>query len=112
MADSVRRQREPIRYPKRQSLRLGPQGLKVMLSPEDLDLCRLSWYLHPDGYVWHREYRTVKDRKICTRVTWLHREVAKRVCELRGVALPRRVVFLNGARLDCRRENLKIGKGT
>jgi len=110
MTRQVREQRKPIRYPGRQKLRLGPSGLRVELDPEDRDLGSQSWYLHSKGYVFRRTRGMKNGRLVYTGTVWLHREVARRICEARGLAMPGRVTFLNGARLDCRRENLVISR--
>jgi len=103
----IRRQRNSALQPKRKVIRVGDCNLPVELSPQDKDLCKETWYQHTQGYL-YRMQRKLKGGKLTVTAIWLHREVAKRICSERGVAMPRRVYFLNGKRLDCRRENIRI----
>lgn len=91
------------KHPRRRVVRVGPDRMVVLLSPEDQDLARLHWYLHPKGYVWRRFYHGTGDARQ-RQAFWLHHEVAARM--LVGQPWPREIRFRNGARLDCRRENL------
>lgn len=84
-----------------QITRNGAQ-LDVKLSRQDADLARLPWGPHTSGYAYHR---CAADDNGYRPVLWLHKMVAAR---MNGGVVPRWVRFKNGARLDCRRGNLKI----
>lgn len=89
------------RFAGRRNLRVGP-GLAVLLSPEDVDLAAEHWYQHSCGYAYQRLY--APGEKVKRPVRWLHHVIAARV--LNGKPKPRLVRFKDGARLNCRRDNL------
>jgi len=96
--------RRKIRNRTRITVQAGPDRLPVLLSRKDRDLIPMTWWLHPEGYAYHRPAIRVNG-KLTRPCLWLHRLVAQR---MNGGVMPRRVFFRNGCRLDCTRSNLKI----
>lgn len=95
-------------HPRRRILRIGRSGMRVLLSPEDRDLARQHWQQHhAKGYAYQRHW-IVRDGVKCRQITWLHHVIADRMVRAAGLTSrpPGLVRFRNGARLDCRRENI------
>jgi hypothetical protein len=107
---SIQQARGGFYFPDRQHIHVGPDQLRVKLSPEDSELTKLHWHLHPKGYAFRRTWTRKNKIHKHASVTWLQHEVVRRMLLERGETPPAkiRITFKNGARLDCRRENLVL----
>ena len=83
----------------------GRSGLKVAVSPEDLDLLKsFRWYALRQGPVTYARRVVRKDGKRLT--VYLHREIGARIFGKAGID-GKSVDHVNGDGLDCRRTNLR-----
>ena len=106
MSESLKlKRRKRLPFPNRRVLTVGRDKMRVLLSPEDADLARECWYPHQEGYVHQRPHAVGTTKRP---IRWLHRVIADRMAAAAGDPPAKRIRFIDGQRLNCQRDNLRL----